>query len=77
MRFVKEQLVIRLQQALSAEQMAGLNADFKDINVKGSITASPPFEEERDHRGLSRIAFQFNRTNFGRLRQLIDRLNSF
>lgn len=75
MRFVKDQLVIRLQKAPSAELVAALNTEFKDICVKGTIAVVPPFEEESDHRALARIGFQFNRMAFGRLRQMLDRLN--
>src|SRR5579862_6919395 len=38
MRFVKDQLVIRVQKTASAELLQSLNADFKDICVKGPIT---------------------------------------
>ena len=75
MRFVKTQLVIRLRQAPPAAALAAINKEFKDIYVKGSIAVVKPFPEETDHLDLPRVAFQFNRINFGRLRQLIDRLN--
>jgi uncharacterized protein (TIGR00730 family) len=76
MRFVKDQLVLRLNRAPGEELLAALNSEFKDIVVKGTIESAKPFPEEKDHLALPRIAFQFNRINFGRLRKLIDRLNS-
>jgi len=76
MRFVKEQLVIRLQKSPSKALLEGLNRDFKDICVKGSIASSPVYAEETDHRELPRISFQFNRLHYGRLRQLINCLNN-
>jgi uncharacterized protein (TIGR00730 family) len=75
MRFVKDQLVIRLHRSPSKELLEKLNIEFKDICVKGAMASSPVHPEENDHRELPRIAFQFNRLAYGRLRQLIDRLN--
>lgn len=76
LRFVKDNLVIRLSKTPSQALLDRLNAEFKDICVKGSIVLSPVYPEEYDHRELPRISFQFNRLNYGRLRQLIDRLNN-
>ena len=76
MRFVKDQLVIRVQKAPSPELIKSLNTDFKDICVQGAIAASKPLAEETDQLALHRIVFQFDRLHFGRLRQLIDRLNA-
>ncbi len=79
MRFVKEQLVIRLQHAPSASALRALNEDFQDIVQGGKITASAPLPEEKDDSGtleLPRLALAFNRKDYGRLRQLIDVLNS-
>jgi len=75
MRFVKDELVIRLQKSPSTGLLEKLNVEFKDICVKGTIASSPVHPEETDHRELPRIAFHFNRLAYGRLRQLIDRLN--
>jgi hypothetical protein len=75
MRFVKDSLVIRLRSPLSAESVDRLNKDFRDICVKGSFAATGALPEENDHREMPRLVFQFNRFNFGRLRQLIDALN--
>src|ERR1035437_149871 len=76
MRFVKDQLVIRLQNSPSKELLEVLNREFKDICVKGPIVSSPVYAEETDHRELPRISFPFNRMHYGRLRQLINCLNN-
>ena len=76
LRYVKDRLVIRHQRALSEELLEKIREEFKDICVKGSTFESvAAFPEERDHRDLPRVAFPFNRYNFGRLRRLVDFLN--
>ena len=77
-RFVKDLLVIRLKRAPVESALAALNEDFADIIVDGKITAIQPTPEEmadRDKLDLARIAFNFNRRDYGRLRQMIDVLN--
>src|SRR5271156_1887405 len=77
-RFVKDLLVIRLKNSPAESAMAALNRDFADIIVSGGIKSIKPTPEEvkgRDHLELKRIAFNFNRRDYGRLRQLIDALN--
>jgi hypothetical protein len=75
---VKDLLVLRLKTAPSAKIIAGLNKDFADI-IEGapikSIRPTPEEMEDQDNPGLARIAFAFNRRDYGRLRQLIDVLN--
>jgi hypothetical protein len=77
-RFVKDLLVIRLRNAPSATALAALNEDFADI-ISGApmkiIKPTPDEVEDNDHLDLARIAFGFNRHDYGRLRQLIDALN--
>jgi uncharacterized protein (TIGR00730 family) len=78
MRFVKELLVIRLNHAPSAAAVRKLNQDFADIVLSQRIRViEPTAEEVEDNQALDRprIAFGFNRRDYGRLRQLIDRLN--
>jgi hypothetical protein len=78
-RFVKELFVIRLKHAPSDSAIEAMNEDFADINTGPPITRIKPTPEERegdDHVDLPRIAFNFNRKDYGRLRQLIDVLNS-
>lgn len=77
-RFVKDLFIIRLKHAPSESAIAALNEDFADIVMEGKIKAIPPTPEEvedNDRLELARIAFNFNRRDYGRLRQLIDVLN--
>jgi len=80
LRFVHELLVIRLKHAPSQSAIEGLNQDFADIIAGKKIEVIEPTPEEREDNQyveLPRIAFGFNRRDYGRLRQLIDVLNSF
>jgi len=77
-RFVKDRMIIRLKNEPSASALAAINEDFADIIVGDPITVIKPTPEEvedRDNLDLARIAFGFNRRDYGRLRQLIDVLN--
>ncbi len=77
-RFVDGLLVLRLRTPVSGELLADLTGEFSDITRSGVIEAIPPTQEEvetDDFVDLPRIAFDFNRHGFGRLRALIDRLN--
>lgn len=77
-RFVKDLFIIRLKNEPSASALAALNEDFGDIVLEGKIEAIQPTAEEvadNDRLDLKRIAFNFNRRDYGRLRQMIDVLN--
>jgi len=80
MRFVKDLLVIRLNHTPSQSACDGLNEDFTDI-IAGEkihpIEATPEEREDRDAVELPRIAFGFNRRDYGRLREMIDVLNNY
>ena len=76
-RYVGNVLVIRLRQEITAAQLDSLNTEFKDLVKSGSITATGPLEVERDHLNLPRIAFEHTRCRFGRVRALLNRINSF
>jgi hypothetical protein len=56
-----------------------LNERFANICINGAhFRASGPLPEEENEpelADLQRIVFPFNRTNFGRLRSLIDVVN--
>ena len=71
-------LVIRLKQSLSEETIESLNTEFQDIIVSGAIEQCEAFPEEgNDTRitDLPRLSLLFNRRNFGRLRELVNRIN--
>jgi uncharacterized protein (TIGR00730 family) len=77
-RFVKDLFVIRLKHAPSPSAIDALNEDFADIINGERIKIIPPTPEEiedADHIDLPRLAFGFNRRDYGRVRQLIDVLN--
>jgi uncharacterized protein (TIGR00730 family) len=77
MRYVGDRLVIRLQAAPTDAELATLTTEFADV-VQGAIESARPFPPEvagHDHVDLPRIALRFDRHGFGRLRDLIDRLN--
>ncbi|HUT11462.1 MAG TPA: TIGR00730 family Rossman fold protein [Thermoguttaceae bacterium] len=78
MRYVHERLVFRLNEPPGGELLDRINADFSDILVKGTFAVGGPLPEEKDEPELAempRLIFHFNRRSYGRLRQLIDRLN--
>lgn len=76
-RIVGEDLVFRLQRALESEELGELQRRFQDI-LKGPAeqVAGPVPQEHREFPGLTRLILPFNRTSYGRLRELIDFLNS-
>lgn len=78
MRYVHEQLVLRLNQPISEELLDALNVRFADILLEGRIVQGAALPEEKDDPGLAalpRLIFHFNRRDFGLLRRLIDCLN--
>ena len=81
LRYVQQRLVIRMARSLSSEQVALLGREFADIlNPGGTIRTSGPLAEEMDEPDLAhlpRLVLDFNRRDFGRLRQLVDAVNAF
>ncbi len=78
-RFVKDLFVVRLKHAPSDSALEAINEDFGDINTGEPIRRiepTPDEVEDHEHVDLPRIAFNFNRKDYGRLRQMIDVLNS-
>lgn len=79
-RWIKDSLIIRLRYTPPQSAIDALNDDFADIITGDKIHVSAPFKEEVDDKDaidLPRVAFGFDRRHYGRLRQLIDVLNSF
>ena len=78
-RYVKDALVMRLQHPVTEGLLRTLNNRFADISLNGAkFQATGPLAEEENEpelKDLHRIVFPFNRTNFGRLRSLIDVVN--
>jgi uncharacterized protein (TIGR00730 family) len=78
MRFVRDKLYIRLHKAPDDALLERLNREFADIIVSGRIELVPthPLESEDEHLAeLPRIAFNFNRRDYGRLRLMVDVIN--
>ncbi len=77
-RYVRDLLVLRVRKAPSAEQMAELNRDFGGIVDGGAIESGTALPEEEGEAGAHpRLLLRFNRRAVGRLRMMIDRVNSF
>lgn len=79
-RFVKDLFVIRLMHPPTETAIAAVNEDFADIIEGQKLHRSGPLPEEvadQDHPDLPRLAFGFDRRSYGRLRQLIDVLNTW
>lgn len=77
-RWVREQLVFRLNRRLHPTVIAELDSEFADILTTGGFEQRDAFSVERDDPHLwhlPRLAFHFDRHQFGRLRQLIDHIN--
>lgn len=77
-RYHSGKLILRLHHAPDDEMLGQLNHDFSDIIVEGDIgivAANNAEIEDRDALDCERISFLFDRRHFGRLRELIDRLN--
>ena len=79
MRYVKKDLILRLEAPLTAEEVETLNEEFADLLKSGSIEPTQALPEEVDPsiRHLPRLRLHFRRRGFGRLRQLVDRINGF
>jgi len=77
-RFVKHDLVIRLNDPPSPALLERLNRDFADI-VIGEVRQTEPLPAESNDAStlhLHRLAMRFNREDYARLRQMIDVINS-
>ena len=78
-RYFKDDLIIRIKRAPSASHLAEIAQTFSDIKVKGEFRIGSPLPVERDEPALAhmpRLIFHFNRREHGRLRMLINYLNS-
>lgn len=78
MRYVRDDVVLRLQRPLSPEVLERVRQSYSDFVVTGTFEQSEgPYPEEGDeHPQMARLRFHFNRRSMGRLRQLIDFINA-
>ena len=77
-RFVGPVTVIRMKKELSEECVRSLNRDFSDILSSGKIEPSGPLPEEvrgKDKVKLPRLTMKFNKRDYGRLYEMIRRIN--
>jgi len=74
-RYVRDDLVIRLNYRLRDEDVEALNDEFGSLVKEGRIVQRGPYEVEDDHLDLPRIAFMHTRHHYGMVRRLIDRIN--
>jgi uncharacterized protein (TIGR00730 family) len=77
-RWVGDLLVLRMAIHPTASQLADLNRRFADIVTSGVIRKVGPLPPERsdgDVLDLPRLALRFDKSHYGRLRQLIDAIN--
>ena len=78
LRYVGRQLVMRLQHRIPEAAVTRLAREFKDILGSGTMEqreALPEEADEQDLASLPRLVFHFNRRQFGRLTELVHRLN--
>lgn len=77
-RFVKQDLVIRLNHPPAPELIDSVNKNFADILTEGKIRQTEPLADELDDPStlhLHRLLVPFKREEFARLRQMIDVIN--
>jgi uncharacterized protein (TIGR00730 family) len=76
-RYVKDKLVIRLNEELPTTAITHLQEQFADICEAGTVESSRALPEEGDEwPEKPRLVMRFNRRSHGRLRQLIDYVNA-
>lgn len=76
-RYVRDDLVIRLQRRLRDDDVRALEREFRVLIRQGGMTQRGPYDVEDDHPELPRLAFTHTRSRFGLVRALIDRINEF
>ena len=76
-RYVHGDYVIRIHKEITQESIDRLNTSFADILRDGEIVRSGnAHPAEKDHVELPRLIVPHKRRSFGRLRQLIDMVNT-
>ncbi len=76
-RYVRDDFVLRLKAPLRPDDVEKLNSEFSELVHGGKIVQRGPFSAEREFYDLPRLAFHHTRRGWGRVRQLIDRINEF
>ncbi|RMH10068.1 MAG: LOG family protein [Planctomycetota bacterium] len=76
-RYVRDDLVIRLNARLRDQDVELLNDEFAELVKKGRIVQRGPYDAEEENLDRPRIAFTHTRRSYGLVRKLIDRINQF
>lgn len=78
-RFVRHDLVIRLNHPPTPAMIDSLNRQFKDLLAGGEVQQIEPLPDESgpDNLHLHRLLLHFNREDYARLRQMIDVINDY
>ncbi len=77
-RYVRKVMVMRLRKTLTAELLERINDEFSNILTQGRFEqrAKPMRDERGAYPDLPRLVFHFDRKSHGRLRRMIDFLNT-
>ena len=76
-RFLKDRYLIRIRKKLKAQELEKINKDFKDILSGGAFERMADLtDDDNKDPSLDRLVFHFDKSNYARLRLLIDHLNS-
>ncbi|RJP84179.1 MAG: TIGR00730 family Rossman fold protein [Desulfobacteraceae bacterium] len=79
LRYIDNQVVLRLISAIDQDRINALKASFSEMLTPGGdicLSGSLPREaDEPEIAHLPRLVVDFNRKNFGQLKQLIDAVN--
>ncbi len=77
LRYVKNRLVLRMNEPLPDGALQHIQKEFSDILTSGTIELSGPLPEENgDVPGKPRLVLSFDRRSHGRLRQLVNYTNA-
>ena len=79
-RNVGDDLIIRMRQAPTDDQLASLNTQFAHLVKRGEIRRTDPYSVEKrqdDNLDLERIVMSFDSHGYAELRALIDVINSY
>ncbi len=77
-RFVDGRLSVRVRQTPNDEQLDALNTNFADILTEGTIETGAALPgEDGECPEFGRVLLQYNRRSTGRLRQLVNELNTY
>ncbi len=79
MRFLKQGVSLRLKKPVGKKILAELQREFASLAGKGEFVESGPLPEEANEpelKDMTRLVFSFDRKDYGRLRDLIDFVNT-